>query len=81
MAGRIAFAYARGSDVDRNPKRWRILADVLNDVAMTLELIAPSFPSAFFVILCVASVARSITSVAGSSSRAGDSSAAALIII
>ncbi len=31
----------QGSDLDNNAKRWRMVADVLNDVALAIELVSP----------------------------------------
>jgi hypothetical protein len=45
MVGRIAFAWAMGTDLDNNAKKWRIVADVLNDIALMLDLMAPLFPA------------------------------------
>ena len=45
-----------GTDFDHNVKHWRIFADVLNDVAIFIELIAPSFPSAFVPLVCLSSL-------------------------
>lgn len=53
MVGRIAFAWARGGDMDNNAKQWRIVADILNDLALTVDLVAPWFPE------CVCFVASS----------------------
>jgi hypothetical protein len=44
MVGEIVFAFARGSDLDHNCKKWRLFADILNDAAMLVELTAPLWP-------------------------------------
>jgi hypothetical protein len=31
----------QGSDLDNNAKRWRMVADVLNDAALAVELLSP----------------------------------------
>lgn len=46
------------TDLDCNSKFWRLVADILNDVANFLELLAPLFPSVFLLIVCSASVAK-----------------------
>lgn len=68
--GRIAFAYTQGNNLDSNAKHYRILADVLNDIAMALDIISPNFPHLFVVIISTASVLRSIVGVAGGATRA-----------
>ena len=36
----------------------RLVADVLNDVGIMLDLLAPMFPGVFLLIACVASLSR-----------------------
>ena len=36
----------------------RLVADILNDVALFLELLAPLFPFMFMMIICAASAAK-----------------------
>eukprot|EP01135_Chromosphaera_perkinsii_P012050 Nk52_evm13s2578 gene=Nk52_evmTU13s2578 len=69
QVGRIVFAWYEGTYLDANPKLWRLIADVLNDAAMLVELISPAFPSIFLELACVASVSRSIVGIAGQASR------------
>ncbi|XP_039268273.2 RUS family member 1-like [Styela clava] len=71
MVGRIAFAYYQGANLDRDAKRWRLFADVLNDCAICVTLVAPLFPKSFFTpITCVAGLAFSLVGVAGGCTRA-----------
>ncbi|XP_065183504.1 RUS family member 1-like [Sycon ciliatum] len=70
MVGRVIFAWIQGTDLDCNAKQWRLVADILNDTAMLLELISPFFPMYFLFIACLASLARSIVGVAGGATRA-----------
>lgn len=58
MIGRILFAWARGSDLDNNAKRWRLIADVLNDLALMLDLLAPWFPRYVTFILNLTLIQR-----------------------
>ncbi len=37
---------------------YRLVADVLNDLAMFLDLLAPIFPHLFMLIICLSSVTR-----------------------
>jgi hypothetical protein len=37
---------------------YRLVADILNDVATFLELLAPLFPTLFLYIVCVASLSK-----------------------
>ena len=71
MAGSILFAWARGSHLDCYCKQWRFTADVLNDVATCVEILAPTAgPEYFLYVMCVAGLAKSIVGVAGGSTRA-----------
>lgn len=70
MITSISFASWQGSDLDNNAKQFRILADILNDAAIFLELISPLFPSVFVAIVCFASFARAMVGVAGGATRA-----------
>ncbi|KAF5894736.1 RUS1 family protein C16orf58 [Clarias magur] len=70
MLGRILFAWFKGSKLDSEAKKWRLFADVLNDVAMLMEITAPHFPPFFTLIVCIAGVFKSIVGVAGGATRA-----------
>uniref|UniRef100_A0A914CSE8 RUS family member 1 n=1 Tax=Acrobeloides nanus TaxID=290746 RepID=A0A914CSE8_9BILA len=70
MVGRIIFAWAKGSALDSDCKRWRLVADILNDLAFFIELLSPHLPRIFFAPLaCAASLFRSIVGVAGGATR------------
>uniref|UniRef100_A0A803MK22 Protein root UVB sensitive 3 n=1 Tax=Chenopodium quinoa TaxID=63459 RepID=A0A803MK22_CHEQI len=60
----------QGSNLDSNAKMWRLVADLLNDLGMLMDLISPLFPSAFVFILCLGSLSRSFTGVASGATRA-----------
>ncbi|KAJ8250859.1 hypothetical protein GJAV_G00214030 [Gymnothorax javanicus] len=70
MLGRILFAWVKGSKLDCDAKTWRLVADILNDIAMFMEIIAPHFPAFFTLIVCTAGVFKSIVGVAGGATRA-----------
>lgn len=70
MVGRIIFAWKNGTSLDYNAKTWRLTADILNDIGMTLEMISPHFPALFLPIACAGTIAMSICGVAGGCSRA-----------
>lgn len=70
MVGRIMFAWIQGSQLDCNCKRWRLFADVLNDTAIFLDILAPFFNSNFRAIICISGICRSIVGVAGGATRA-----------
>uniref|UniRef100_A0A3P9D931 RUS family member 1 n=1 Tax=Maylandia zebra TaxID=106582 RepID=A0A3P9D931_9CICH len=70
MLGRILFAWQKGSKLDSEAKKWRLFADVLNDIAMFMEILAPYFPACFTFIVCTAGIFKSIVGVAGGATRA-----------
>ncbi|XP_069840875.1 RUS family member 1 isoform X2 [Dendropsophus ebraccatus] len=59
MVGRILFAWMKG-----------LFADVLNDVAIFMEILAPVFPSCFTATVCTAGIFKCIVGVAGGATRA-----------
>ncbi|CAB1342147.1 unnamed protein product [Coregonus sp. 'balchen'] len=56
MLGRIFFAWLKGNKLDSEAKKWRLVADVLNDIAMFMEILAPNFPTCFTLIVCSAGI-------------------------
>ncbi|CAM9120097.1 unnamed protein product [Bubo scandiacus] len=70
MVTRIAFAWLQGSRLDCEAKQWRLAADLLNDAALALELLAPAWPRAGPALLTMAAVAKCIVGVAGGATRA-----------
>ncbi|XP_044246072.1 RUS family member 1 isoform X2 [Ursus arctos] len=58
MLGRILFAWWKGSRLDCNAKQWRLFADILNDVAMFLEIMAPIYPIFFTMTVCTSNLAK-----------------------
>eukprot|EP00250_Pteridium_aquilinum_P033736 c6181_g1_i1 orf=650-1951(-) len=70
MLGGVIFTIYQGSNLDSKAKQWRLAADFMNDLGMLMDLISPLFPKLFTVILCVGSLARSVTGVASGATRA-----------
>ncbi|KAI6657421.1 hypothetical protein LOD99_169 [Oopsacas minuta] len=71
MLGSILFAWTRGSHLDCYCKQWRFSADVLNDFAIFVEILAPLVgPDYFLYVMCISAIAKSIVGVAGGSTRA-----------
>lgn len=68
--GRILFAWLKGCELDLDSKKWRIRADVLNDVAMGVEIFClPRFPQHATYILCATTAMKAIVGVAGGATR------------
>lgn len=71
MVSRLLFASAVATDLDYDAKRWRYVADITNDIALTLEVFASYLsPTWFLLSVCVASLFKAVTGVAGGSARA-----------
>lgn len=70
MLGGILFTFYQGSNLDSNAKMWRLVADLMNDLGMLMDLISPLFPSAFVFVVCLGSLSRSFTGVASGATRA-----------
>lgn len=69
--GRIVFAWARGTQLDLDSKKWRLRADVLNDVAMFVEIfVLPHFVEHSTYVLCGTTTLKAIVGVAGGATRA-----------
>lgn len=69
MIGRIFFAWRFASAFDYNVKTWRLAADYLNDIGMTLCLLAPRWPTHKVLIMCFGSLFKSLCGVAGGATR------------
>ncbi|XP_066840349.1 RUS family member 1 [Anser cygnoides] len=70
MVTRIAFAWLQGPSLDCEAKQWRLAADVINDVGLVLELLAPGCGGAGPLLLGAAAMAKSAVAVAGGATRA-----------
>lgn len=70
MLGGILFTLYQGSNLDSNAKMWRLIADLMNDLGMLMDLVSPLYPASFVIILCLGSIARSFTGVASGATRA-----------
>lgn len=70
MLGGILFTFYQGSDLDSNAKMWRLVADLMNDLGMLMDLLSPLFPTAFIFVVCLGSLSRSFTGVASGATRA-----------
>ncbi|XP_061605222.1 RUS1 family protein C16orf58 homolog isoform X1 [Phyllopteryx taeniolatus] len=70
MLGRIVFAWLKGNKLDSEAKKWRLFADILNDIAMFMEILAQFFPTWFTLIVCTSGIFKSVVGVAGGATRA-----------
>lgn len=69
--GKIFFAWLKGAELDINSKKWRLRADVLNDIASLIDtLVLPFYPDSIILLLCFTSILRAVVGVSGSATRA-----------
>ncbi|GAB1868957.1 UPF0420 protein C16orf58-like protein [Camponotus japonicus] len=69
MVGSIMFAWWNGTKLDGQCKKWRLFADILNDMAAGMELLVSYFSSYSVVILCISTIMKSVVGVAGGATR------------
>lgn len=69
MIGGLVFAYFVGPQFDINVKRWRLFADVINDVGLTIDMVAPYFPTLVTEVLCISSICKTMCGVAAFATR------------
>jgi len=70
MLGGVLFAWKFAAVFGADLKSWRLFADVINDVGLTLELAAPHFPQKWFLwVACSGSLCKSLCGVAAGASR------------
>ncbi|CAD6194009.1 unnamed protein product [Caenorhabditis auriculariae] len=70
MIGRITFSYFKGSALDYDCKKWRLVADILNDASFFIDLLNTILTGIFLPLACISSVFRCIVGVAGGATRA-----------
>jgi hypothetical protein len=70
MLGGILFAWIGATRFGQNIKGWRLFADISNDIALTLDLLAPLFPDYFLVFISVSSILKAACGVSAGATRA-----------
>lgn len=71
MVSRILFAWISGGRLDGDCKKWRLFADIMNDVAICTEIfLLPLFKDHALEILCISTSVKGIVGVAGGATRA-----------
>ena len=57
--------------MDSNCKHWRLFADLINDLAILIDLLSPIFIGHYFTIIqCCSGILRSLVGIAGGATRA-----------
>lgn len=71
MIGGLLFSYAASPFFDAYVKEFRLFADVINDVGLTLDMAAPLFPSAqILLVSCVATICKVMCGMAAGATKA-----------
>ncbi|EME30893.1 uncharacterized protein Gasu_19060 [Galdieria sulphuraria] len=66
VVGGLLFTWGKSSRFDKDSKSWRLFADVINNVALTMEWTAPLFPTpVFFALHSSANIFHSLCGIAG----------------
>ena len=64
------FGWWGGRRFDQDVKFWRLFADVINDVGLTLDMVAPLCgPQLFLPVLCLARIACGLCGVSAGATR------------
>ncbi|XP_063225959.1 RUS family member 1 isoform X2 [Bacillus rossius redtenbacheri] len=70
MVSRIMFAWWKGTCLDADCKKWRLVADGLNDAALCLEMCLPLVTEHSTALLCASTAVKAVVGVAGGATRA-----------
>ena len=71
MLGGLAFTWAFASAFCNDVRQWRLFADVINDVGLTLNMLAPLFGERYFLLIAgCGSVCTSMCGVAAGATKA-----------
>ncbi|XP_071446420.1 RUS family member 1 [Hetaerina americana] len=70
MIGSILFSWWKSSALDSNCKQWRLVADIINDAAMVIEMLLPYTYGYVTLVLCLSTSLKAIVGVAGGATRA-----------
>ena len=69
MLGSVLFAWLYAANFGLNIRKWRLFADIINDIGLTLELFAPIFPEYFLLIASLGSVCKAMCGVSAGATR------------
>ena len=70
MLGGLLFTSFSSANFGQNVKSWRYFADLINNVGITLDMLAPLYKPHFLSIVCAASVCKALCGVAAGASGA-----------
>jgi hypothetical protein len=70
MFGSLVFAYRYSSTFEVYIKEWRYLADILNNVGLTLDLLCADFPSYYFAMTSISTLCKSCCGLIAGATKA-----------
>lgn len=71
MLGSLVFSASCATNFGTNVRQWRLFADVVNDVGLTLNMIAPIFGKEWFLpLVCAGSICTAMCGVAAGATKA-----------
>ena len=71
MMGGLVFSASFATSFGRNVRQWRLFADVVNDVGLTLNMMAPVFGKQWFLpLVCAGSICTAMCGVAAGATKA-----------
>lgn len=70
MIGGLAFTALNSYNFGQDVKKWRFFADTINNVGITLNMLAPMFPAWFLPLLCLGSLCTTLCGIAAGATNA-----------
>jgi hypothetical protein len=70
MLGGLLFTSLSSHDFGQNVKQWRLFADAINNVGITLDMAAPYFRRHFLLLICCGSVCKALCGIAAGATGA-----------
>ena len=70
MFGSLLFSYFAGANFDVNVKEWRLFADLINDVGLTLDMMAPLAGSLYALTAALGALCKTICGMVAGATRA-----------
>jgi len=70
MVGGLVFTSLVSANFSKNVKTWRLFADLVNNAALTLDMVAPMFRRYFLVLICASSVLKALCGVSAGATGA-----------
>lgn len=70
MVGSLGFAYSYSGSFEVYTKEWRLLADVLNNVGLSLDLLSSNFPKYFLFVTSISTLCKALCGLIAGATKA-----------